>query len=341
MQTARVTQRIVLASRPIGAPVLDNFRIEDAPLPALQEGEVLVQNLYLSLDPYMRRRMDDRPSYAPPVALNAVMVGGTVAKVIESRHPQFQSGEVVEGMGGWQTYAVLAGNSVTKITNTQAPLTTALGILGMPGMTAYTGLLTIGKPQAGETLVVAAASGAVGAVVGQIAKLKGCRVVGIAGGPDKTRYLLDELGFDAALDHHDPAFAVSLARACPAGIDIYFENVGGKITQAVLPLLNPFARIAVCGLIAQANAVGVPDGPDMLPDFFRSVLTKKLTIRGFIVHDFTDQRDAFQRDMQAWIQSGQIIYREDVVAGLAQAPAAFIGLLEGRNFGKLLVRVAE
>ena len=334
-------QRIVLASRPVGAPIVENFRLEESPLSSLEEGEVLVRVHYLSLDPYMRRRMDDSASYAPPVALGAVMVGGTVGEVIESRHVHFKKGDFVEGMGGWQSYAVLRGETLNQLNPSDAPISTALGILGMPGMTAYTGLLTIGKPQTGETLVVAAASGAVGAVVGQIAKLNGCRVVGIAGGEVKTRYLINELGFDAAIDHHVTDFPQALRAACPNGIDIYFENVGGMVFKEVLPLLNPFARIPVCGLISHANETSIPSGPDGVPELFRAVLTKKLTIRGFIVHDFADQANTFRKDMQAWLAQDKIRYREDIVDGLSQAPQAFIGLLQGRNFGKLLIRVSS
>jgi NADPH-dependent curcumin reductase CurA len=341
MQDGQRNQRIVLASRPIGFPVSGNFRFEEMPILSPSEGEVLVRTHYLSLDPYMRRRMDDRPSYAPPVGLGEVMVGGTVGQVIESRDPRFKQGDMVEGMGGWQEYAVLKGDHLHQVDTGQAPVSTALGILGMPGMTAYTGLLTIGRPQKGETLVVAAASGAVGAAVGQIAKLKGCRVVGIAGGARKTRALIDEFGFDAAIDHKEPDFAQALAQACPNGIDIYFENVGGHIFKTVLPLLNPFARIPVCGLIAHANETRAPDGPDQVPDLFRAVLTKKLTIRGFIVHDFADQAQDFRKDMRHWIEQGMIRYREDIVDGLANAPEAFIGLLQGHNFGKLLVRLHD
>ena len=340
MKSETKNQRIVLASRPVGVPVAANFRLEEVAITEPAEGEVLVKVHYLSLDPYMRRRMDDRASYAPPVALGAVMVGGTVGEVLESRHAEFKAGDFVEGMGGWQSHAILKGEGLRKINPADAPISTALGILGMPGMTAYTGLLTIGKPQAGETLVVAAASGAVGAAVGQIAKLKGCRVVGIAGGPAKTRYLTEELGFDAAIDHHADDLPQALAAACPKGIDIYFENVGGKIFKTVLPLLNPFARMPVCGLISHANETSLPEGPDGVPDLFRAVLTKKLTIRGFIVHDFADQAPAFRKDMQDWIRQEKIRYREDIVEGLAQAPDAFIGLLQGRNFGKLLVHIA-
>jgi NADPH-dependent curcumin reductase CurA len=339
MQNGRKNYRVVLNSRPVGLPSVENFRLEAVPIPALKDGDVLVKVHYLSLDPYMRRRMDDRASYASPVALGEVMVGGTVGEVIESNHSRFKKGDMVEGMGGWQHYAALKGDALRKIDSTIAPVSTALGILGMPGMTAYTGLLSIGRPQQGETLVVAAASGAVGAAVGQIAKLKGCRVVGIAGGAKKTRYLKDELGFDAALDHKDPDFAQALKAACPKGVDIYFENVGGYIFKTVLPLLNPFARIPVCGLIAHANDVGAPEGPDHVPELFRSVLTKKLSIRGFIVHDFADMASDFYKDMGKWVQDGIIRYKEDIVNGLEHAPEAFIGLLQGRNFGKLLIKM--
>lgn len=341
MQGELKNHKIVLNSRPVGMPLAENFRLEESMIIQPGEGEVLMRVHYLSLDPYMRRRMDDRASYAPPVGLGDVMVGGTVGEVITSRHPSFKEGDMVEGMGGWQQYAVLKGAALRKIDVTMAPASTALGILGMPGMTAYTGLLNIGKPQKGETLVVAAASGAVGAAVGQIAKIKGCRVVGIAGGHLKTRYLIDELGFDAAIDHRAPDFNKQLAHACPKGIDIYFENVGGFIFKAILPLLNPFARIPVCGLIAHANDTAAPEGPDHVPDLFRSILTKKLTVRGFIVHDFSDQAEAFYKEMGRWIKDEMIRYREDMIDGLERAPDAFIGLLQGRNFGKLLVRMEK
>lgn len=337
--TSLTNRRIVLASRPAGAPQLSNFRLEQSPVPELEDGELLLRTLWLSLDPYMRGRMSAAQSYAKPVGVGDTMVGGTVSEVIASKHPQFLPGDIVLGYAGWQDYAVSNGGALRKLDPATAPISTALGVLGMPGMTAYTGLLTIGQPKAGETVVVAAASGPVGSLVGQIAKLKGCRVVGIAGGTDKCKYLTDEVGFDVAIDHRSHRFADDLRDACPRGIDIYFENVGGTVWDAVAPLLNDFARIPVCGLIAYYNMTELPPGPDRTPQLFRQILTKRLTLRGFIVTDFGDQADAFLRDVGGWVRDGKIKYKEDVVGGLENAPQAFIGLLEGRNFGKLLVRV--
>ncbi|MGO4334106.1 NADP-dependent oxidoreductase [Labrys sp. KB_33_2] len=336
-----VNRRIVLASRPVGAPSPDNFRVEDVPVSEPSEGQLLLQVLYLSLDPYMRGRMSAAKSYAKPVAIGDVMEGGTVARVIRSRHPDYREGDIVLSHSGWQSFALSDGAGLRKLDPQAAPVSTALGVLGMPGFTAYAGLLTIGQPKPGETVVVAAASGAVGSVVGQIARIKGARAVGIAGGADKCAFVRDELGFDAVVDHHAPDFAAQLAAACPEGIDIYFENVGGRVWDAVFPLLNDFARIPVCGLIAQYNAG--PDahpGPDRLPPVMRDVLSKSLLIRGFIQREFADQRPAFYREAAEWIASGRLRYKEDIVDGLDKAPEAFIGLLEGRNFGKLAVRVA-
>ena len=269
----------------------------------------------------------------------SVMEAGCVSVVVQSNLASFQPGDIVEGRSGWQSHAVSNGRGLRKLDPGAAPLSTALGVLGMPGMTAYTGLLTIGQPKPGETVAVAAASGAVGQVVGQIAKLKGCRVVGIAGGARKCAYIKDELGFDAAVDHRQPDFAAALGAACPTGIDVYFENVGGAVFAAVLPLLNDFARVPVCGLIAHYNATGAPDGPDRLPGLMRTVLTKRLTFRGFIVSDFAAQHGDFLRDVGLWLKEGKIKYREDFVDGLEHAPRAFLGLLRGENFGKLIVRV--
>ncbi|UOT06316.1 NADP-dependent oxidoreductase [Rhodococcus opacus] len=334
--------RIVLASRPDGAPTVDNFRLEAVNLPEPADGQVLVRVIYLSLDPYMRGRMSAAESYADPVEIDEVMVGGTVGQVVDSRHPDFATGDYVLGYAGWQSHAVVDGNQLRTLDRDAAPLSTAVGVLGMPGFTAYSGLLKIGQPKAGETVVVAAASGPVGSAVGQIAKLKGARAVGIAGGPEKCAYLLDELGLDAAVDHRSPNFAEELRAACPDGIDVYFENVGGAVAAAVLPLLNLYARVPVCGLIAQYNDTEAPEGPDRLPGFFTWVLVKSLTIRGFIQREFVSEMYAdFQRDVSGWIREGRFAYREDIVDGLENAPAAFIGLLRGSNFGKLVVRVAE
>lgn len=332
--------RIVLASRPEGAPVPENFRVERTSVPAPGDGEVLLKIRYLSLDPYMRGRMSAAKSYAEPVEIGAVMEGGTVAEVIESRHPGFAVGDVVLSHSGWQTHALSRGKDLRKIDPDAAPITTALGVLGMPGFTAWAGLLMIGKPQPGETVVVAAASGPVGSAVGQIARIKGARAVGIAGGADKCAFVRDELGFDAVVDHRAPDFADQLAAVCPDGVDVYFENVGGAVWDGVFPLLNTFARIPVCGLIAQYNQNGPFEGPDRLPIVMRQVLSKSLTIRGFIQREFADLRPAFYREMADWIESGQIKYREDVVEGLENAPQSLIGLLEGQNFGKLLIKVS-
>jgi NADPH-dependent curcumin reductase CurA len=334
-------RRIVLASRPVGEPKVSDFRLEEYPVPQPGPGELLLKTKWLSLDPYMRGRMSDAPSYAKPVGIGEVMEGGTVNEVVGSNNDGFKPGEIVLGHTGWQTHAVSNGAGLRKLDPKLAPISTALGVLGMPGMTAYTGLAEIGKPKAGETVVVSAASGAVGSIVGQIAKIKGARAVGIAGGPEKCKYVKEQLGFDDCVDHRASDFAERLKAACPKGIDVYFENVGGHVFEAVLPLLNFFARIPVCGLIAQYNATELPPGPNRLPLLMRNVLTKRLTIRGFIVSDFWGRFDEFIREMPQWIKEGRIKYREDVVDGLEKAPQTFIGLLKGKNFGKQLIRVAE
>ncbi len=334
-------KRVLLARRPTGLPTPTDFQMESAPVPEPGDGEVLLEILYLSLDPYMRGRMSAAKSYADPVAIGAVMEGGTVARVVRSRHADFAEGEIVLSHSGWQTHAVSDGAGLRKLDPQSAPVSTALGVLGMPGFTAYAGLLTIGRPQPGETVVVAAASGPVGATVGQIARIKGARAVGIAGGAEKCAFVRDELGFDAVIDHRAPDFAEQLRAACPNGIDVYFENVGGHVWDAVFPLLNPFARVPVCGLIAQYNDdPGATSGPDRLPGVMRDVLSKSLTVRGFIQREFADQRPAFYDEVAGWIRDGRIKYREDIVAGLDKAPDAFIGLLQGRNFGKLVIQVA-
>jgi NADPH-dependent curcumin reductase CurA len=340
MTRQRMTRRIVLAARPHGLPKPTDFRLEEAELPPVGDGEVLLAIHYLSLDPYMRGRMDDVPAYESPAnAIGSVMEGGTVATVLESRNPGYQAGETVLSYSGWQTHAVEKTDELRKLDPKDAPMTTALGVLGMPGFTAYAGLLTIGQPKPGETVVVAAASGPVGSAVGQIAKLKGARAVGIAGGADKCRFIREELGFDAAIDHRAPDLAAQLKQACPKGIDVYFENVGGHVWDAVFPLLNRFARIPVCGLIAHYNDTPPFPGPDRLPVVMDDVLMNRYTIRGFIQYDFADQRSAFYREMAQWIREGKVKYLEDFVDGLEQAPEAFIGMLQGKNFGKLVVRV--
>lgn len=343
MSTLPITnQRILLRSRPVGAPTSDNFQLESIPLPELKDGQFSLRTLYLSLDPYMRGRMSDAPSYAPPVEIGDVMVGGTVSRVIASRHPDYQAGDLVVGRTGWQSHAVSDGADVIKLDSTMAKPSMALGVLGMPGFTAYMGLLDIGQPKAGETLVVAAASGPVGSVVGQISKLKGCRVVGVAGGSDKCNYVVSQLGFDACIDHRSADFAQQLADACPEGIDIYYENVGGAVFDAVLPLLNAKARIPVCGLVAHYNDTTLPAGPDRLGLLTRYILTKRLKMQGFIIFDdYGQEYGGFIRQMTEWLDQGKIKFREDIIDGLEQAPVALAGLLEGKNFGKLVIRVAQ
>ncbi|MCX6609015.1 MAG: NADP-dependent oxidoreductase [Acidobacteria bacterium] len=336
-----LNRRVVLTSRPVGDPTPADFRLESAPVPEPAEGQLLLRTLYLSLDPYMRGRMSDAPSYAAPVALGEVMVGGTVSRVEASLHPDFQPGDLVLGFSGWQEFALSDGTRLSKLPPGLSHPPIALGVLGMPGFTAYMGLLDIGQPQPGETVVVAAASGAVGSAVGQIAKIKGCRVVGLAGGSEKCRYVVEELGFDACLDHRSENLKPQLSAACPQGIDVYFENVGGAVFSAVLPLLNPRARIPVCGLIAHYNDTSLPPGPDRLPLLARTLLTKRIRMQGFIIwDDYGPRYPEFITQMSSWVNEGKIKFREDVIDGLENAPSAFIGLLTGKNFGKLVVRVA-
>src|SRR3954453_3836472 len=331
-------KRVVLVARPVGEPKPSDFRVEDYAPPTPGDGQVLLRTIWLSLDPYMRGRMSDGPSYAAPVPIGGVMEGGTVAEVVASNNPGFAKGDIVLAHSGWQTHALSDGKALRKVDPKLGPISTAVGVLGMPGMTAYTGLLDIGKPQPGETVVVAAASGAVGSAVGQIAKPKGARAVGIAGGEEKCDYVKRELGFDDCLDHRDPNLAAKLKEACPKGIDVYFENVGGAVFEAVFPLLNTFARIPVCGLIAQYNDTE-PTMPKWAPSMMRAVLTKRLTIRGFIVSDFAARHADFLRDMSQWVREGKVKHRKCITEGLDSAPAAFMGLLKGANFGKQLVRV--
>ena len=337
-ETAR---RIVLASRPVGEPKPSDFRLEEFALPQPGPGQLLLRTKWLSLDPYMRGRMSDAPSYAKPVGIGEVMEGGTVAEVVASNNDSYKPGDIVLAHTGWQTHALSNGAGLRKLDPNVAPVQTALGVLGMPGMTAYSGLLEIGRPQSGETVVVSAASGAVGSVVGQIAKIKGARAVGIAGGPEKCKYVKGDLGFDDCIDHRAPEFAEKLKAACRKGIDVYFENVSGAVWDAVFPLLNTFARIPVCGLIAQYSATEAPEMKYKTSQIFRAVLTKRLTIRGFIVSDFAAKFPDFIRDMPQWIKEARIKYREDIAEGLENAPQAFMGLLKGKNFGKQLVRIAE
>ncbi|GGM02370.1 NADP-dependent oxidoreductase [Pseudomonas asuensis] len=343
-QSQNENRRIVMASRPQGAPTQDNFRLEREPRPEPKDGEVLLRTVYLSLDPYMRGRMSDAKSYADPMQVGDVMVGGTVCRVESSRHPDYKEGDWVLAASGWQDYAVSNGDGLNKLRDSPEHPSWSLGVLGMPGFTAYMGLLDIGQPKEGETVVVAAATGPVGSTVGQIAKLKGCHVVGIAGGAEKCKHATDVLGFDECVDHHSEQFSSMLANACPKGIDVYFENVGGKVFDAVLPLLNTKARIPVCGLIATYNKdpKDLPDGKDRLPMLEATFLHKRIRMQGFIITmDYGDRYGEFLENMTPWVSEGKIKYREQIVDGLENAPEAFKGLLEGKNFGKLVVRVGN
>jgi len=341
-QSSTVNRRIVLNARPRGAPTAADFRIEIAPVPQPERGQVLLRTLYLSLDPYMRGRMSDAPSYAAPVALGDVMIGGTVSRVEASRNADLSVGELVLGYAGWQDYTLSDGRGLTTLFREEPHPSRALGVLGMPGFTAYMGLLDIGQPISGETVVVAAASGAVGSVVGQIARIKGCTIVGIAGGEDKCRYVTDELGFDFCVDHHADDLPGRLAAACPKGIDVYFESVGGAVFDAVLPLLNTKARVPVCGLISAYNATGLPPGPDRLGLLAGTLLRKRIKMQGFIIFDDYGPRwSEFASAMGEWVREGKVKAREDIVFGLENAPEAFIGLLRGGNFGKLVIQLAH
>jgi len=341
MSAGNINRRMVLAARPAGRPGPEHFRLEHQPVPEPAEGQVLLRTLYLSVDPYMRNLMDAvGPGYAPPVALGEPMVGGTVSRIFASRHPRFREGELVLANAGWQAYALSDGSDLLALGEVQRP-SLALGGLGMPGFTAYVGLLDIGQPRAGETVVVAAATGAVGSVVGQLARLRGAHAVGIAGGPDKCRHAVEQLGFDACIDRYAPDFAARLAAACPQGIDVYFENVGGAVFDAVLPLLNLHARVPVCGFIAHYNDTAPPTGPDTRPALLATLLGKRVRMQGFIILDHYGERfDTFRREMDGWLADGRITLAEDLVDGLEQAPEALAKLLQGGNFGKTIVRVS-
>jgi NADPH-dependent curcumin reductase len=330
-----MNRQIRLKSRPAGMPTPENFETVDASMPALMDGEVLRRTTYLSLDPYMRGRMGEGPSYAPSVNLHDVMCGHTVSEVVESRNPEFRAGDVVAGYDGWQQYAASNGKDLRKLDPKVVPVSTALGVLGMPGATAYVGLYDIGQPKPGETVVVSAASGAVGSIVGQLAKIKGCRAVGIAGSPTKCQYVVEELGFDACINYKTDDLVPALRAACPNGADIYFENVGGKVFAAMLHVINLGARIPLCGMISEYNATADPGGPNL-----RALLVHRAMIKGFIVSDHHDRFAAFLREVTPLVRDGRIRYREDIVDGLEAAPGALLGLFAGKNFGKMLVRVA-
>ena len=329
-------RRVVLVRRPPGEPAESDFRVEQVSMPEPGPGQVLVRVIYLSLDPYMRGRMRDGASYAAPVGLGEVMPGGTVGEVVRSNHPAFKAGEIVEDRLGWQEYALSNAATLRRIDSAIAPISTANGVLGMPGMTAWFGLMEIGQPKPGETVVVSAASGAVGQVVGQLAKLAGCRVVGIAGGPAKCDFIRKELGFHAAVDYKsDTNLEDALKTACPNGIDVYFDNVGGPVTDAVIPHLNFWSRIPLCGSISAYNA----DKPEMGPRILWPFVGRRVTLRGFIVSDFAAKFEPARRAMGELVRSGRLKYKEDIVEGIEKAPRAFIGLLRGENFGKLQVRI--
>ena len=330
-------KQILLASRPAGMPTTDNFSIVDTDVPEPREGEVLLRTLFLSVDPYMRGRMRDQKSYAKPFALNEVIYGGVVAEVVESRSPALQPGNTVTGMLGWRLYSVARADEVRKIDPNLAPVTTALGVLGMPGLTAYFGLLDIGQPQAGETVVVSGAAGAVGMTVCQIAKIKGCRVVGIAGSEEKNRYLENELHVDATINYKTADIKQAMKAACPAGVDVYFDNVGGEISDAVMQLLNHGARIAVCGQISMYNL----ERPDVGPRVQPYLLVNSALIKGFIITDYAARFSEGGRQLAQWLAAGQLKYAESFVEGFENAPRAFLDLFAGKNLGKQLVKVAD
>ena len=327
--------KVILKSRPVGTPRPSDFEVVEAPIPTPGAGEMLCRTIYLSLDPYMRGRISGVQSYARGVEIGEVIVGGTVSQVVGSNHSGFEPGDYVVGADGWQAYAVSKGAGARKLDPKGTPISTALGVLGMPGMTAYVGLLDIGRPQPGETVVVSAAAGAVGSAVGQIAKIKGCRAVGIAGSPEKCRHVVDDLGFDACVSYKAGNLFEALRAACPGGVDVYFENVGGDVQKAVLRQINKNARIPLCGLISEYNAVEPPSGPNIRPLLFNRAM-----IRGFIISDHLDRLGDFLADATRWVNEGKLRYREDVVEGIEHAPQAFIGLLEGKNVGKMMVRVS-
>ena len=335
---ATMNQQITLAARPVGFPKESDFKLVESSLPTPVPGEMLIRALYLSVDPYMRGRMSSAKSYAASVELGGVMTGGVVGQAVDSNHSQFAAGEIVEGMFGWQQYAASDGKGVRKVDPRLAPISTALGVLGMPGLTAYFGLLEIGKPQPGETVVVSGAAGAVGPLVGQIAKIIGCQVVGIAGTDEKVRHVVEELGFDSAFNYRSTANHYrKLIALCPRGIDVYFDNVGGEITDAVIRLINVRARLVICGQISQYNL----ERPEMGPRWLRVLIVKQARAEGFLVFQFADRFEEGLRQMARWLKEGKLKYRENIIEGIENAPRAFIGMLKGDNIGKQLVKVAD
>jgi NADPH:quinone reductase len=329
-------RKFTLASRPVGMPKESDFKLVEAPVLEPNPGEFLVKALYISVDPYMRGRLRDAKSYAAPVEIGGVMVGGAVGEVVASNNARFEVGDVVQSDFGWQEYAISNGKGARKIDPAIAPISTSLGVLGMPGLTAYFGLLDIGQPKRGETVVVSGAAGAVGSLVGQIAKIKGCRAVGIAGTDAKVRYLVDELGFDGAFNYKTTKnYVEKLKELCPKGIDVYFDNVGGAVTDAVIPLLNVRARMAICGQISQYNQ----EKPEPGPRWLWALIVKQARAEGFLVFQFADKYQQGITEMAGWIKAGQLKYREDIVEGFENLPQAFIGMLGGDNTGKRLVKV--
>lgn len=331
-------QQIVLASRPKGMPTVDNFRFEDTEYKSPENGEVTLKSLYVSVDPYMRGRMSNQKSYVEPFQLDEAISGGVVAEVVESNDDQLKVGDKVFGMLGWRRYNVVPANQVRKVDGEQASLSAYLSVLGLTGLTAYFGLMDIGEPKEGETVVVSGAAGAVGSIVGQIAKLKGAHVVGVAGSDDKVRYLVDELGFDAGINYKTVEnMQEALAGFCPNGVDVYFDNVGGEISDAVMNLLNPFARIPVCGAISSYNRT---DG-DLGPRVQTKLIKNKARMQGFIVGDYADRFNEGIKELATWLAQGKISYEETIVEGFEEIPKAFLGLFEGTNLGKQLVKVSE
>jgi len=330
-------RQILLAARPVGFPKDSDFSLVESPITKPAPGQILVRSIYVSVDPYMRGRMNDVKSYAPPVQIGGLMGGGAVGRVLESNNPTFNNGDIVTGMFGWQEYAVSDGEGVRKVDPALAPISTSLGILGMPGLTAYFGLLEICNPQPGETVVVSGAAGAVGSLVGQIAKIKGCRAIGIAGGDDKIAYITGELGFDGGFNYKGVGdYVAKLQELCPSGIDVYFDNVGGEITDAVLRLINTKARISICGQISQYNLEKIEMGPRIV---LTSLLVKQARAEGFLVFQFVDKYPQALKQMADWLRAGQLKYSEDIAEGIENTPRAFMAMLSGRNTGKQLVRV--
>jgi NADPH-dependent curcumin reductase CurA len=332
-----VNRQITLAARPVGYPKASDFALAESPVPSPESGEVLIRTVYLSLDPYMRGLMNDAKSYARRIEIGDLMTGGVVGKVIESKNPDFRKGDIVEGMLGWQEYAVSDGKDLRRVDPNLAPVSTALGILGMPGLTAYFGMTEIAKPRQGETVVVSGGGGAVGSAAGQIAKILGCRVVGIAGSDSKINYMVRELGFDAAFNYKSVEnYYEVLKEICPDGIDVYFDNVGGGISDAVFRLLRSGARVAVCGQIALYNLEKPDVGPRLLP----ALLTHQARAEGYLVFQFADRYPEGLQQLSSWLKEGKLRYREDIVEGIANAPGAFIGMLQGHNMGKQLVKLS-